>query len=460
MSRTIFVKTLVATALITLGAAVPASAQEQGTVGVIDSQLVEWSPLTQASASVDNGLEVQGVSYNAGCTDCGGANKASCKDCGSCFIWADNAFVKVGVGLRASVNSFSNAAPNGGRSTDIEIDNMRIYLSGQGHDYITFEFNTEIFTNTLGPFAIPDEARLRVLDAVVKFGDGDRLNLWMGRFLPPSDRANLDGPYYLNAWTFPFVQNFPAIFAGRDDGVAVWGQQGGGAFKWQVGVFDGVNGGAIISDSADATSTASNPSDSLLLAGRVVLNLLDPEPGYYNASTYYGEKEILALGFSVMHQNDVSFSSDGIGDFTGWNIDLLWEHQTDSGGVVTLESAYYEYNDAGVANDATSSVRQGESWFVLGSYLIPREFCFMNMTGKLSPYIRYQEYDRRFGVAATAVNTGSLLRAPLFDRGIDVGIHYIMFGHNARITAVYQARGVDGVAGEVNGVVVGAQLQF
>ncbi len=37
---------------------------------------------------------------------------------------------------------------------------------------------------------------------------------------------------------------------------------------------------------------------------RLVANLLDPEPGYYNASTYYGEKNIAAIGFSLTDQHD------------------------------------------------------------------------------------------------------------------------------------------------------------
>ena len=51
-------------------------------------------------------------------------------------------------------------------------------------------------------------------------------DLWVGRQLPPSDRSNLDGPYYLNAaWSFPIVQSFGnlGISAGRDDGVAIHG---------------------------------------------------------------------------------------------------------------------------------------------------------------------------------------------------------------------------------------------
>jgi len=41
--------------------------------------------------------------------------------------------------------------------------------------------------------------------------------------LPPSDRSNLSGPFFINGWDYPFVSNYPNVFEGRDDGVAYWG---------------------------------------------------------------------------------------------------------------------------------------------------------------------------------------------------------------------------------------------
>ena len=39
-----------------------------------------------------------------------------------------------------------------------------------------------------------------------------------------------------------------------------------------------------------------------MYAGRLVANLLDPEPGYYNQSAYHGEKDILAIGVGGQYQ--------------------------------------------------------------------------------------------------------------------------------------------------------------
>ena len=66
-----------------------------------------------------------------------------------------------------------------------------------------------------------------MLDAIARFEFSDEFNIWAGRFLPPSDRANLHGPYYANEWSVYIdgVQDgYASVAVGRDDGVAYWGQ--------------------------------------------------------------------------------------------------------------------------------------------------------------------------------------------------------------------------------------------
>jgi len=174
------------------------------------------------------------------------------------------------------------------------LDSARLFVSGQMLPIVSFEFNTEYNGGTAGPGIGGGD--VEIMDAVLKFAFNDYFNVWTGRFLPPSDRSNLSGPYYLNSWDFPFVQNYPNLAVGRDNGAAVWGQINKGQFKYQVGAFEGLG------DSAGGP----NQSDSLLYAGRLVLNLWDPEPGYYNSSTYYGSMNVLAFGLTAMAQTSAS----------------------------------------------------------------------------------------------------------------------------------------------------------
>ena len=73
--------------------------------------------------------------------------------------------------------------PELGSSTDrFLVNSARLYLSGPVTDKIKFMFNTEYdgASNKIG-----------VLDAAARIEVKPQFNIWMGRFLPPSDRANV-----------------------------------------------------------------------------------------------------------------------------------------------------------------------------------------------------------------------------------------------------------------------------
>lgn len=328
----------------------------------------------------------------------------------------DNKSVTVGAGLRASFSTLEDGAPNGtDRSNNFELDSVRLYLNGKVTKDIGLVFNTERQA----------DGTVHVLDGIAQFAFSDLVNVWMGRFLPPSDRSNLSGPYYLATWDFPLVQNYPSIFAGRDDGLAVWGQVRGGKFKYQVGAFQGRNG-----------LGTSNQSDSLLYAARLTFNLWDPEPGYYNDSTYFGAKEILAFGLTGQSQSDGVGTALNPGDFGAWSIDALMEKKLGK-DVLSMEGAFYRY-DAGVVDPAQVD---GDGFFVQLSYLIGAKLG----SGKFQPHIRYQSLD--------------VTNAVQERKRYDVGVNYIIDGHNARISAIY-AKDDNGAAPDTDVIKIGVQLQI
>lgn len=328
-------------------------------------------------------------------------------------------WISIGGGLRSSFISEDKAAPNGtDRSLDFAVDSVRLYLNGQVHKDIKLTFNTEKDS--------ANNSAARVLDAIVRIEPSDTFNVWLGRFLPPSDRSNLSGPYYIATWDFPIVQNYPALFAGRDDGAAVWGQTGGGMFKYQVGAFQGRNG-----------ATTSNRADDLLYTGRLTLNLWDPEPGYYNSSTYYGEKQILAFGLAAMAQKNGAGTAATPGDFSGWNFDALMEKNLGT-GTLSLEGAYYSY-DTSKVNDTT--LFQGKGYMARAGYLFNTKVGI----GKLMPQVRFQSLDLD-GVTEKR-------------NRYDIELHYVIDGHNARVTAVYTGDNM-GAAQDTNIFKVGVQLQI
>ena len=197
--------------------------------------------------------------------------------------------VSVGAGVRTS---FTNTDIDGAAedANDFALNSVRIYISGKATDSISLMFNTEYNS---------DDEEIRVIDAVAQFAFSDQFNIWAGRFLPPSDRANLYGPYYANHWgvyTDSIQDGYPFETEGRADGVMYWGQFG--IAKVSVGAFD-------IANVIDEPTTGDS---DVLIASRVQLDFWDAEAGYYLNGTYYGAKDLLAVGFAGQNpEKEVEF---------------------------------------------------------------------------------------------------------------------------------------------------------
>jgi len=336
--------------------------------------------------------------------------------------------------LRTDFTSQSNGAPNGSRSADFTLDSVRLYVNGSLTDNIKATFNTERDAN----------GDVNVLDGYVQFEFVDEFNIWVGRMLPPSDRANLDGPYFLNTWLYPgVVSQYPSKFDGRDDGATVWGKLFAKKLVYSAGVFEGHN----------RYPGASNQGDDPLIAGRIAYNFLDPEPnpGYYESSTYYGSVDVLTLAFAGQYEANGVGTAANRGDYTGWNMDLLFEKKLPF-GVVTLEGAYYNYNTQGVKDvspvfggaSATANVggiTQGDGYLIGAAYLIPGKVGW----GQFQPFFRYQNFD----------NSITHISADEYD----LGVNYVIKGHNARISLDYSKNEGGGVA-DYDRIIAGIQLQF
>ncbi len=245
--------------------------------------------------------------------------------------------ITVGGGLRTS---FVNTEPDGADSTNqFLVNDVRLYVNGPVTDKIKFMFNTDYDGAT---------DKVAVLDAVARFEFSSKFNIWAGRFLEPSDRANLYGPFYANNWNVykDGVQNGqPSVFQGRDNGVAYWGDFGKKVkMKISGGVFDG--------KSADG-----NPD--VITAARVQFDFWDAESGYYLNGTYYGDKNLLALAGSTQIQSGNTANT----------FDFLLEKKLPNGGAFSIEAEYADYNGLGGYLPGSA---KSQGAYALGSYIFPK----------------------------------------------------------------------------------------
>ena len=333
----------------------------------------------------------------------------------------DTGWISVGAGIRGSYTSMEDASPGGGgRDDDFNLDSARVYVNGQVTETLKFELNTEcVFCGN------SDLEEFAVLDAIVKLDMNPAFNVWAGRLLVPSDRAEMSGPFYANTYDFNKTPFFPSDYSvefgsdgagvyGRDHGVTLWGGLGEEKrFTYAAGVFKGYQGD-------------SNQDDNLLYGARLSYNFLELEnnPGYYTSSTYYGGGgDILTVAFAIQHQQDGAGTEEEAADFTGFSADLLFEKVMAGGGVMTLEGEIKTFDTdlsaAALADASCFCLFSGDAVTGTALYMFPSEMGF----GKFQPYLRYTNNDPDYSD----------------DREeIEVGVNYIISGHKARISAFYQ----------------------
>jgi hypothetical protein len=210
---------------------------------------------------------------------------------GATINMGEDKSVSVGFGLRESFTSAEGGAPDGGRSNDFNLDSARLFFGASLNKNIKGMLNTEW-----------DGDKIRILDAAGQFAISPEFNIWAGRLLSPSDRANMAGPYYsLGGGYWAGVASRygynGGIFRGRDDGVVVWGNVGdGGKLGYSFGVFEGHTFGIGSLTQSQAKAAGVKADDALMYAGRVQYDFWDAEPGYYGTGNYLGGADILAIG--------------------------------------------------------------------------------------------------------------------------------------------------------------------
>lgn len=185
---------------------------------------------------------------------------------------------------------------------------------------------------------------------------------------------------------------------------------------------------------------------------------IEDNPGYYTSSTYYGKAgDILTLGVSNIYGRDLAGTATDSGNFRGTEVDLLMEKVLPNQGVVTLLGEYKNYEISSLDEDAARAdpdcfcLFDGDSFSTGLLYLLPRQIGI----GQFQPYVRYS------GVYPDGSS----------DRDeFETGVNYVIDGHNARVSLIYQygdlsSKGIFNFGPDVRGasesaVKLGIQLQL
>ncbi|MDD2676170.1 MAG: bZIP transcription factor [Methylacidiphilaceae bacterium] len=362
---------------------------------------------------------------------------------------SDNTWFDVGIGVRASYRHEDFDNMNGAY-----LDNTRFYFNGQIAPHLLIEGNLDARqgpSRVLTPNNISD---IHLLDGIVKLEINDYVNVWAGQLLLPIDRDNLAGFFYLNTFEFPFIWDYPSVYQGRDYGAAYWGQQkiGSGLLKWQAGIFF---------DRYLGTAAPNEP----VFAGRVMYDFWDPEPGYYLVNSYFGEKNILAIGVSGMFQQDavlnapssayygmplpgfmgVSLLTPETASFGNVEADLLFERKFKElrDGTVTFQAEFMDYMFSKDITVNQFGLNAGLAYVLTLLYLFPDRIGI----GQFQPYVQWQEFEQQY----THISLDE----------IQAGVNYVIAKFNGRVSAWYShGNGVSMGVAYTDSVFVGLQGQW
>lgn len=319
--------------------------------------------------------------------------------------------VSVGAGLQTS---FVHTDPEAGDATDaFNINDMRLYVNGTATENITFMFNTA-YTGA--------DNDVNVLDAVAQISTSPKFNIWFGRFLPPSDRANLYGPFFAHHWAVfqDGVQDgYPFIYQGRQNGAMYWGQFG--KVKVSGGGFDG----------------ASATGDSTVIgAGRVQVDFWDAENGYYLNGTYYGDKNLLAIGAAGEVQGS---------EKTAVSLDFLLERKVPGGGAYTVEAEWAKYDRLGGYNPNYGT---NDGGYVLAAYLFPQ----LVGRGRFEALGKYAFARFRDG--------NRVVDADYDQKTTELNLNYVIKQFNARVMLFYKDTSFSAVRPDNTQIGLGMQIQM
>jgi hypothetical protein len=277
----------------------------------------------------------------------------------------------------------------------------------------------------------------QAIDANVQIEITPEFAIWAGRFLSPSDRANMAGPYYSlggGYWSgIASRYGYNGGYIGRDDGVAAVGTLLDGKLAYSFGAFEG-NTAFKIAPVAGLVAGRTG-SDGLMYAGRLQYDFWDAEPGYYGTGNYLGSKDILAIGIAGRTQGNGAYSAVKTGDYKSYSIDFLLEKKGVGPGAISVEAAGYDYD-----TDDVFLSEQGKAYSAGLGYIFSQKVGW----GQFQPFVRYQKFNPDTDIDI---------------KKYDVGVNYIIDGYNAQVSGVYSDTKVTG-AGNTNAFMVTAQFQF
>jgi hypothetical protein len=240
-----------------------------------------------------------------------------------------------------------NSGGDGESEESFQVRRARLRLGGSVTEYVKFFIQTDVGSGSGGV-----GRDMRVIDAMVNLHYGNKINLIMGEWMAPAGRQITTSSGGLMAIDRPNITNYNLTWglngkvgfntgpnfaqgdlslgndvAVRDNGATLFSSLSFSDTvhgKFYLGAYDGLD----------------NTKDELRVTARAQVNFFDPEPGYFNLSTYLGKKKTVGIGASWDYQSDFAEdTSKGWVDYNWFEADAFVDYPVGP-GALTAEVGY------------------------------------------------------------------------------------------------------------------------
>jgi len=347
-------------------------------------------------------------------------------------------------------NSTSTAL--GGYSENFFIRRTRILIGGSVMGAFDYFFDTEFanigLANNVAPAMMggPNTTTkttpgMNIQDIFVTWKSlGDAFKIDVGYMLPPLSHNAVQGATTLYGWdyfAYTFAHNGTAAPfgfgqtgtnpVGRDTGLQLRGLVIGGMLEYRLGAFQGIR---------NDQGTEQGSSNMPRLVGRLQLNLMDAEPGFFYAGSYLGKKKIVSVGASYDYQKNPSSGSSFSQSYHTFSVDGFVDMPVGP-GVLTAQVDYTNWNGGTMITGLPKNTIGSEAGYTIAEV-------------KVSPIVRYE---RRWG-GNNAAGTAPLTTIDRYA----VGVAFWPFDHNVNLKLFYSRIQEQNAAHGANQV--NAQLQL
>lgn len=163
----------------------------------------------------------------------------------------------------------------------------------------------------------------------------------------------------------------------RDTGLEMRGFLFGGVLDYKVGVFKGIPR-SIERDENGVVVGITNPHDNPRYSGRIQINFLEPETGFFYSENYLGRKKIIALGGGMDYQQHVyrRWFNDGNSDllnYTAWTVDFSIDYGFRGGNALAFQGGYIATdNNPQTASYVTNRYYDSTAFYAQAGFLFKR----------------------------------------------------------------------------------------